>query len=112
MAFPGKQYPVGTKLRCTYITIDQAPHTHALLLSKPVWMWGAEMAANEHGVVVGNEAVWTVEPEGPEALLGMDLLRLAAERGATAAEVSRGPRPAGCPISSACGDLPGSPSRW
>jgi secernin len=43
-------------------------------------------AAAALGVVVGNEAVWTTEPDdGPPALLGMDLVRLAAERGATAA---------------------------
>lgn len=34
------------------------------------------MGANEHGVCIGNEAVWTKEPVGEgEALLGMDLLR-------------------------------------
>ena len=34
------------------------------------------MGANDAGVVIGNEAVWTVEPEdGPPALLGMDLVR-------------------------------------
>lgn len=43
------------------------------------------MAANDAGVVIGNEAVWTNEPDGPEALLGMDLVRLAAERCSTAA---------------------------
>ncbi len=49
------------------------------MLSKPSWMWGAEMGANEHGVVVGNEAVWTTlnDPytDSQERLLGMDLLR-------------------------------------
>lgn len=50
--------------------------THAVILSRPSWLWGAEMGANEHGVCIGNEAVWTKEPVGKgEALLGMDLLR-------------------------------------
>lgn len=50
--------------------------THAVILSRPSWLWGAEMGANEHGVCIGNEAVWTKEPVGEgEALLGMDLLR-------------------------------------
>ena len=64
--------------------IPQAPRTFATLLSKIDWMWGAEMGANELGVVIGNEAVWTREPAGPPALLGMDLVRLGLERGETA----------------------------
>ncbi len=69
---------------CTWISIPQVAHTHALLLSQPWWMWGAEMGANEHGVVIGNEAVFTNQPLGEPALLGMDLLRLALERAANA----------------------------
>jgi secernin len=42
------------------------------------------MGANECNIVIGNEAVWTRELEGPPALLGMDLLRLALERSSTA----------------------------
>jgi hypothetical protein len=41
-------------------------------------MWGAEMGANEKGVCIGNEAVWTKlnsEDDLVERLLGMDLLR-------------------------------------
>lgn len=69
---------------CTWISIPQVEHTHALLLSQPWWMWGAEMGANEHGVVIGNEAVFTNQPLGEPALLGMDLLRLALERATNA----------------------------
>ena len=64
--------------QCTYIEIDQAEHTHSVVISRPAWLWGAEMGANEHGVCIGNEAVWTKE-NGPddldEKLLGMDLVR-------------------------------------
>lgn len=53
------------------------PQTHAVVLSRPSWLWGAEMGANEHGVSIANEAVITKEPASEtEALLGMDLVRL------------------------------------
>lgn len=77
----------GQTLGTTWSTIAQVPHTHAVAISQPWWMWGAEMGANEHGVVIGNEAVFTrrtgrVRTTGSE-LLGMDLLRLALERAAS-----------------------------
>ncbi|NXJ96989.1 SCRN2 protein, partial [Corythaixoides concolor] len=73
--------------QCTYLEIEQAERTHAVVLSRPAWLWGAEMGANEHGVCVGNEGVWTREPVGEdEALLGMDLVRLGLERGTSARE--------------------------
>ncbi|BBK31213.1 dipeptidase [Stella humosa] len=84
---PAATHPEGATLRCTYIDIPQAPRTHAVLLSRPCWIWGAEMGANEHGVVIGNEAVFATIPAArTPALIGMDLLRLGLERAASAAE--------------------------
>ncbi|MFN2321032.1 MAG: C69 family dipeptidase [Dermatophilaceae bacterium] len=74
-------------LTATYIEIPQVPRTHAVLLAKPYWIWGAEMGVNEHGVAIGNEAVFTkAKREKQPGLLGMDSLRLALERAGTAEE--------------------------
>ncbi|GIX81244.1 secernin-2 [Caerostris extrusa] len=86
---PATDHPQPSMVNCTYIEIKQVPHTYAVVLSKPVWMWGAEMGANEHSVCIGNEAVWTIlnsEADYKKKLLGMDLLRLGLERGKTALE--------------------------
>jgi dipeptidase len=83
---PARVFSNPGKVRCTYLDIPQVKATYAVLLSRPFWMWGAEMGANENGVVIGNEAVFTRMPlNKAEGLTGMDLLRLALERSATAA---------------------------
>ena len=64
--------------QCTFIEIDQVPHTHSVVLSKPAWAWGAEMGANEHGVCVGSTSVWTkmCHPgDHEEKLIGCDFVR-------------------------------------
>jgi len=82
---PSADHPLGSPVRCTYLEIPQVAHTYEVLLAKPFWMWGAEMGANEHGVTIGNEAVFTRVPYDKEpGLIGMDFLRLALERSKTA----------------------------
>ncbi len=84
---PAQTYSPGESLQCTYIDIPQVQQTSAVLLSRPFWMWGAEMGINQHGVVIGNEAVFSkVQANKEPALLGMDLLRLGLERAQTAVQ--------------------------
>ncbi|MCU0520911.1 MAG: C69 family dipeptidase [Anaerolineae bacterium] len=84
---PAADHADGSTVRCTYLEVPQVAHTYGVLLAKPFWIWGAEIGANEHGVTIGNEAVFTKVPYGKEdGLIGMDFLRLALERAATAEE--------------------------
>ncbi|MBT6611794.1 MAG: acyl-coenzyme A:6-aminopenicillanic acid acyl-transferase, partial [Deltaproteobacteria bacterium] len=84
--YPSRRYSnrAQEKTACTYITVPQVKETNAVLLSRPFWMWGAEIGANEKGVVIGNEAVFTKMPySNSGGLTGMDMIRLALERSAT-----------------------------
>jgi len=68
------------KIELTYETVPQEEETYPVILSKPWWIWGAEMGTNEYGLTIGNTAVFTNQNYETEGLLGMDILRLALER--------------------------------
>lgn len=85
--YPAGEYEKGAVVRMTHLTIPQAEKTYAVVGSRPYWLWGFEMGYNEKGLLIGNEAEGSrLPPEEQEGILGMDLLRLALERAATARE--------------------------
>ncbi len=82
---PRTTHSKGSEVQATYISIPQVRETAEILLCKPIWIFGGEMGANEYGVVIGNEAVFTKEKYNKKGgLIGMDLLRFALERGKSA----------------------------
>lgn len=92
---PGQVHDAHSRVYATYLSLPQVARTQGVVLSRPYWMWGAEMGLNESGVVAGNEAVFTRPAADrrrqrergaapPAGLLGMDVVRLCLERATTA----------------------------
>lgn len=76
-------------IQATHISVAPfAQTTLACVLSLPEWCWGAEHGVNEAGVAIGNETIYTTDDprDAPDALIGMDLVRLGLERATTAQE--------------------------
>ncbi len=72
----------------THITIAGfGGSTLRSIISRPRWCWGAEHGVNEAGVAIGNHTIYTtLDPRPfPDALIGMDLVRLGLERAESAA---------------------------
>jgi len=81
---PPRRHRSGSRVHCQYVSIPQVRETHGFIGSRPFWLWGLEHGVNDCRVAIGNEAVFSREPPGEEALLGMDLVRLGLERSQTA----------------------------
>jgi len=59
---------------------------HALAISCPTWMPGAEMGLNGAGVAIGNEAVFSRFKPAPDGVPGMDFVRAALASASSAQE--------------------------
>ncbi len=82
--------PILEKYSPQFTTLEKVhkrfEHPYNALISRPSWIWGAEMGVNEKGVVLGNEAVFTKQKIKKDGLLGMDILRLTLHNCTTAQE--------------------------
>ena len=61
--------PAGGTVRTQYLELADTG-AHAVLGSRPSWLWGFEHGVNEHGVAIGNEKLYTTgrpkaRPEPP-----------------------------------------------
>src|SRR4029450_5958354 len=75
LRLPRRRYPAGAMLRASHIVIPQARGTHEVIIDKSYWTWGGEIGVNEHGVAVGNEAIFSTLEEKGDGLITGDLLR-------------------------------------
>lgn len=71
---------------CLKSVFSEYKHPYAAFISRPNWIWGAEMGVNQHGLAIGNEATFSRERVPEDGLLGMDILRLALHNCQKAAE--------------------------
>ena len=75
--------------RTTHAEVVAHPSaTYGVLGARPTWGWGLEQGVNDQGLALGNATIYTtLDPRPfPDALTGMDLVRLVLERCATAAK--------------------------
>ncbi|HVM13587.1 MAG TPA: C69 family dipeptidase [Egibacteraceae bacterium] len=90
-----RRRPSGQPLQLAYVTVADDHETFAHVGASPYWCWGHELGLNQHGVAIGNEALFTKDlraaishMEGGAApdrgLLGMELVRFGLERGSSA----------------------------
>jgi dipeptidase len=84
---PAQKHLPGQAVRLTHRVIPQARQTYEVLLTKAFWTYGCEIGVNEHGLFMGEEAVFTTEMhEEQDGLIGPDLMRIGLERARTCRE--------------------------
>jgi len=77
---PRRQFAEGAQVRVTHLVIPQVRETYEYVIDKSFWLYGGEIGLNEHGVAVGNEAVFSIRPSEKDGVNLIDLLRLILER--------------------------------
>ena len=82
LMLPRRSYPEGAQVRITHRLIPQARETHEVLLDKSFWTYGGEIGVNEHGVAIGNEAVFSNRSRSSngDGVITIDMVRLMLER--------------------------------
>ncbi|GMG86849.1 C69 family dipeptidase [Biformimicrobium ophioploci] len=81
---PAKETSPGSMMT-TWTQVPQVARRYGCVISRPAWIWGAEMGVNECGVAIANEAIFSRSVlQNGAGLLGMDLVRLGLERGDSA----------------------------
>jgi secernin len=84
---PRRSHAAGEMVRITHLVIPQARETFEVLLTKAFWTWGCEVGVNEHGLCMGEEAVFTTQMrEERDGIIGPDLMRIGLERSRTCRE--------------------------
>jgi hypothetical protein len=80
LRLPARDFAAGAQVRVTHRVIPQAAHTYEVLIDKSFWLYGGEIGVNQHGVAVGNEAVFSTIGSDSDGVVLIDLLRLILER--------------------------------
>ena len=85
-----KKHIKGEAVRVTHLVIPQAEETYEILLTKAFWTYGCEIGVNEHGLSMGEEAVFTTQmEEEKDGIIGPDLMRIGLERARNCREAIR-----------------------
>ena len=80
LKLPRREYSDGALVRVTHLVIPQPRMTYEVIIDKSFWLYGGEIGVNEHGVAVGNEAVFSRLDSDKDGVVLIDLLRLILER--------------------------------
>lgn len=87
---PRANHAKGAMFQAQFLAIPQVGTSYRHVGSRPHWCTGYEHGFNEHQVAIGNEALPSLAPPAKEPrLVGMEIIRLALERSASAAEAVR-----------------------